>query len=382
MTLSMKITPLDITVRELTKDYKDDSEGGVTGYSGRLNIRPPYQREFVYKEAQRNAVIDTVSKGYPLNVMYWAVRPDGIYEVIDGQQRTISIAQFVTNDFSMKELFNRNERRKFHALQKDEREKILNYPLLVYACEGSDSDRLNWFDRINTVGEPLKKQELRNAIYYGPWLEEAKKRFSRIPCPATDIGKDYVLGSANRHDFLERAIQWFNNGDIDEYMNENVGKDGDDNAEELLEHFESVISWVNKIFPAYRKEMKGVDWGSLYRKYRDVNIDPETAESKISELMQCREITKRRGIYSFVFSLDPADLHLRLFTDQQKRIAYEKQQGKCAISDKKCDIKDMQADHKQPWSEGGLTEQKNCQMVSISEHRKKTAQQLSRFRVF
>jgi len=378
----MKIKPLDINIQQLTNDYRDDREGGVTGYGGRLNIRPPYQREFVYKEIQRNAVIDTVSKGYPLNVMYWAVRPDGVFEVIDGQQRTISIAQFVINDFSLKGLFNRPESRKFHALQKDEREKILNYPLLIYACEGSDSDRLNWFERINTAGEPLKKQELRNAIYYGPWLEEAKKRFSRIPCPATDIGKNYVLGSANRHAFLEKAIEWFNNGNVDEYMNQNVGREGDSNAEQLLEHFKTVVDWVKKTFPTYRKEMKGVDWGDLYQKYRDKEIDPIASETKVSELMQCREITKRRGIYSFVFSLDPQDLHIRQFTEQQKRIAYENQKGKCAISGKKCDIKEMEADHKDAWSEGGLTEQKNCQMVSIDEHRKKTARQLNRFRIF
>ena len=98
----MKIEFKEITVRELTNGYENNEEDGVLGFDGKLDIRPPYQREFIYKDAQRDAVIDTITKDYPLNVMYWAVREDGSYEIIDGQQRTISICQYVEGDFSVK----------------------------------------------------------------------------------------------------------------------------------------------------------------------------------------------------------------------------------------------------------------------------------------
>ena len=166
----MKIDLKKITVRDLVEDYHDDGEGGVRGYGGKLDIRPPFQREFVYKDKQRDAVIETINKGFPLNVMYWAVRQDGTYEVIDGQQRTISAAQYVEGDYSL-------DGRYFHNLQDDEQELILNYPLQVYVCKGSASEKLDWFRIINIAGEKLTSQELRNAVYAGPWVSDAKRHF-------------------------------------------------------------------------------------------------------------------------------------------------------------------------------------------------------------
>lgn len=244
----MKIELKEITVRELTKDYQDNDENGVIGFNGKLDIRPSYQREFIYKPAQRDAVIDTISKDFPLNVMYWAVRENGNFEVIDGQQRTISICQFVNGDFA----FNG---RYFHNLQNDEQEQILNYKLMVYFCSGTDSEKLEWFKTINIAGEELTAQELRNAVYSGSWVTDAKRYFSKNGCPAYGLGGDYLSGSAIRQDYLETAIKWINNGEIEEYM---AKHQNDPNANELWLYFQSVINWVQAVFPNYRNEMKGI----------------------------------------------------------------------------------------------------------------------------
>src|SRR5690554_6759538 len=192
----MEINLKNITIRDLVKDYKNNPDGGVSGYGGLLDIRPPYQREFVYNDKQREAVIDTVKKGFPLNVMYWAVRDNGDFEIIDGQQRTISICQFVNSDFSYKDRY-------FHNLSDDEQEKILDYELTVYECSGTDSEKLEWFKTINIAGEELTDQELRNAVYHGSWVTDAKRYFSKSNCPAYQIGSRYLRGTPIRQDYLE-----------------------------------------------------------------------------------------------------------------------------------------------------------------------------------
>ena len=207
----MKIELKEITVGELTAGYQDNQENGVVGFGGKLDIRPPYQREFIYKDKQRDAVIETITKNFPLNVMYWAVREDGNFEVIDGQQRTISISQFVEGIFSFKtskDVFY------FHNLQTDEREQILNYKLMVYFCSGTDSEKLEWFKTINIAGEKLTDQELRNAVYSGSWVTDAKRYFSKNRCTAHEIGGDYLSGSAIRQEYFETAIKWISNGNI------------------------------------------------------------------------------------------------------------------------------------------------------------------------
>ncbi len=226
----MKIELKEISVRELTNGFEDNEESGVLGYGGKLDIRPPYQREFIYKDKQRDAVIDTILKGYPLNVMYWAVRDDGTYEVIDGQQRTISICQFVNGDFSY--MF-----RGFHNLEEDEKEKILNYKLMVYLCKGTDSEKLEWFKTINIAGEKLTDQELRNAVYSGSWVTDAKKYFSKNGCVAYRIGSDYLDGSPLRQDYFETAIKWISKENIEVYMSNHQH---DPNALALWQYFQSV----------------------------------------------------------------------------------------------------------------------------------------------
>ena len=376
----MKIKRMRVTVEELVDGYSEHNETGrVIGYGGRLDIRPPYQREFIYKPNQRDAVVDTVSKGYPLNVMYWAERPDGVYEIIDGQQRTISIAQYVTNKFSVGNLFDWRDKRKFQRLQEDQKEVIKNYKLQIYRCIGSDSDRLHWFERINIAGEKLTPQEIKNAVYYGPWLEEAKRYFSRRGCPASDIGARYVNGSPIRQEYLECAIKWINQGDVVGYMNRADGDVNGPNAKKLRTHFENVIEWVKITFPNYRKEMKGVDWGNLYREFHNADLDPEEIEEKVSDLMKNlgeQKGANLKGIYPFVLTGDEKHLNVRAFPPDMKRAAYEKQGGRCAITGDSFPIEEMEADHIKPWVLGGPTNLDNCQIVSGAAHQKKTARQM------
>ena len=357
----MNIELKEITVRELTKGYEDNDEGGVIGYDRKLDIRPPYQREFIYKDKQRDAVIDTITKEFPLNVMYWAVREDGDFEVIDGQQRTISICQFVDGDFA----FNN---RYFHNLQNDERDKILNYKLMVYLCSGTDSEKLEWFKTINIAGEKLTDQELRNAVYSGSWVSDAKRYFSKNGCAAYGLGGDYLNGTAIRQDYLETLIKWISDDDIEEYMAKNQNEP---NANELWLYFQSVINWVKAVFPRYRREMKGIDWGFLYNEFKDEKYDSEKLESEIARLMQDEDVTKKKGIYQYILTGKEKYLNIRAFTPNQKREAYERQIGICPVNNKFYEIEEMEADHITPWHLGGKTIAENCQMLSKEANRVK-----------
>ena len=204
----MKIELKEVKVRDLVENYINNDEDGVTGYNGLLNIRPKYQREFVYGIKQRDEVIRTVRKGFPLNVMYWVINEDGNFELLDGQQRTISICEYVNGSFSLDYQF-------FHNLEKDEQEQILEYPLMIYVCEGKDSEKLDWFKTINIAGAELTQQELRNAIYTGEWLTDAKRHFSKTNCPAQNMASDYLTGSSIRQDYLQTAIKWICNQEME-----------------------------------------------------------------------------------------------------------------------------------------------------------------------
>jgi hypothetical protein len=341
----MDIKLNEITVRELTNGYEDKAEDGVLGYGGKLDIRPPYQREFIYKDKQRDAVINTITKNFPLNVMYWAVREDGGFEVIDGQQRTISTCQFVEGEFAF-------EGRYFHNLQKDEKEQILDYRLMVYLCSGTDSEKLGWFKTINIAGERLTEQELRNAVYSGSWVTDAKRYFSKNACPAWGLGSKYLNGSPIRQDYLETVIDWLSDGKIEGYMAKQQHKP---NANELWLYFQAVINWVKATFPAYRKEMKGVAWGELYNTHKDDEIDSSEIEKEITRLMADDDVTKKMGIYSYVLNGEERYLNIRTFSDNQKREAYERQKGICPVCKEHFEIEGMEGDHITPWYEGGKT---------------------------
>lgn len=355
----MKIELKEISVRELVAGYQDHAENGVVGFGGKLDIRPAYQREFIYKEKQREAVIDTLTKNFPLNVMYWAVREDGNFEVIDGQQRSISICQYVNGDFAVKHLA-------FHNLTDDQQEQILNYKLMVYFCEGKDSEKLEWFKTINIAGEKLTEQELRNAVYSGSWVSDAKRYFSKNGCVAYNIGKDYLNGSPIRQDYLETTIDWISKEKIEDYMGKNQHKT---NANEIWEYFQAVINWVKTVFPKYRREMKGIAWGFLYNEFKDAKHDPKKLEEQISKLMQDEDVTSKKGIYEFLLTKKEKHLNIRTFSDKQKRETYEKQNGICVVCEKTFKI---EADHIIPWHKGGQTSAENCQMLCMKDNREKS----------
>ena len=358
----MKIELHEIPIKEVSEGYKNDEEEGVVGFGGKLNIRPKYQREFVYKEKQRNAVIETIRKNFPLNVMYWVKNDDGNFEVMDGQQRTISFCEYITGKFSLNFQY-------FHNLQEDEKEQILNYKLMIYFCEGTDKERLDWFKTINIAGEKLTDQELRNAIYSGTWLTDAKRHFSKTNCPAYNIASDYMNGSPIRQDYLETAISWINNDEIEKYM---ADHQHDSNANELWLYFQTVINWVKATFLKYRREMNGISSGILYNQFKNEKLDSQKLEEEIIKLMQDEEVTKKSGIYPYILTKEEKYLNLRSFTDNQKREAYERQKGICPKCKKHFEIEEMEADHITPWHEGGKTIPENCQMLCKHENRVKS----------
>ena len=361
----MKIELQRITVREALSGYKDNAEEGVVAYGGKLQIRPKYQREFVYTGKQRESVIETVIKDFPLNVMYWVKIGNGNYEVLDGQQRTISIGQYVNNDFSINEKF-------YHNLTDEEQEQIQNYELMVYFCEGTDREKLNWFKIINIAGEKLTEQELLNAVYTGPWLSDAKLKFSKTNCIAYKLANDggqLVSGSPIRQEYLETVISWINNDRIADYMAQHQH---DANASELLDYFKAVIEWVRRTFTNYRKEMKTVGWGALYNKYKNIKRKPEEIEKEIVKLINDDEVQNIKGIYTYILTREQRHLNLRQFDDKTKRKAYERQKGICVWCKKKFEIEEMEADHITPWHEGGKTDAANCQMLCKDDNRKKS----------
>lgn len=366
----MKIELKKITIRELTNGYQDNQESGVTAYDGKLDIRPPYQREFVYNDKQRNAVIHTINQNFPLNVMYWASRDDGTFEIIDGQQRTISICQYVNSDFSY-------EKRYFHNLTDDEKKKFLDYELMIYVCTGSDSEKLKWFETINIAGEKLTKQELRNAVYSGSWLSDAKRYFSKSGCPSYGIGSDYVSGKPIRQEYLEIALKWISqsdekyDGEIENYM---AIHQKDPNALALWQYFQSVITWVQATFKVKRiKLMKGQDWGVLYNQFGKEVLNADELEKQISDLISDDEVENKKGIYFYILTKNEKYLSLRTFSDSQKQKIYEQQQGVCKICQKQFELSQMEADHIIAWSKGGKTNLENCQMLCMPCNRNKSS---------
>lgn len=365
----MKIELRNITVRELVAGYKDNNDGGVVGYGGKLDIRPPYQREFIYKERQREAVIDTLTKGFPLNVMYWAVRDDGTYEVIDGQQRTISICQYVCGDYSVV-VGDFPHPRTYHNLQESEQQRILDYELTIYFCSGSDVEKLQWFKTINIAGEKLTDQELRNAVYAGPWVSDAKRYFSRPNSAAYGLGSDYLSGTPIRQDYLETAIKWISGDAIDAYM---AAHQHDANALALWRYYQDVIAWVQGTFVRKRaKFMKGVEWGFLYNLYKDNVYDTDQLEKETARLMMDDDVTNKKGIYEYLLDGKEKHLNIRVFTPAEKQAAYERQQGRCTRCGEHFDFAHMEGDHIVPWHRGGKTNSDNCQMLCISCNREKS----------
>lgn len=362
----MKIDLHEISIREIVQNYVDNAEEGVIGYNSKLNIRPKYQREFVYDVTKRNAVIETIRNNFPLNVMYWVKNDDDTFEVLDGQQRTISFCQYVKNGFSIQI---NGYPKSFSNLTIDEQNEILDYKLMIYLCEGTDTEKLAWFRIINIAGEKLTDQELRNATYTGTWLTNAKSIFSKSNCAAYLLSKDYVSGSPIRQELLEKALSWISKGNIEEYMSVHQH---DPNANELWTYYRNVIEWVSLTFTTYRKEMKGIDWGKLYDKFKDEMYDTDKLEQEIQKLMMDDDVSNKKGIYSYVLTHDEKYLNIRTFTESQKRTAYERQEGICPICKNHFELKEMHGDHITPWSKGGKTIPENCQMLCADCNRRKS----------
>ena len=364
----MKIEETKIKVRELYEDYFNDDEEGVVGYYEKLNIRPKYQREFVYKDAQRDEVIRTVKKGFPLNVFYWSKNEDGTYEMLDGQQRTISICEYLDGNYSVDGMI-------FDNLPADIREKIFDYELYVYVCEGTESEKLEWFKIINIAGEELTEQELRNAVYADTWTTDAKKYFSKSGCPAYRLACDYMdsKDSPIRQDYFERVLSWIGDRDgisIEDYMAFHMH---DENAKELWQYFRNVIEWVEKLFPHKRSQMKGLAWGKFYNKYKDNEYDPIAMEEKIKELFANPDISRNKGVYEYLITGNERAISMRAFPESDKLVMYERQKHKCAICGKEKDISEMHGDHIKPWSKGGRTTLENGQMLCTECNLRKSA---------
>ena len=362
----MKIELHEIPVREVVAGYVDNAEEGCYGYGGRLNIRPAYQREFVYKLEQRRAVIDSIKKNFPLNVMYWVAAADDTFELLDGQQRTLSICQYVKGSFSVDKMY-------FKNLTPEEKDALLNYKLMIYVCsEGTVREKLDWFKIVNIAGVELTEQENRNILFTGTWLTAAKKFFSKKDCAAQKNYKEYLKGSAIKQDFLETALKWIADRDkisITDYMAQHAD---DTHCAELWVYFQNVFAWVQVTFPNYRREMKGLPWGFMYNRHGKKFLDAAELERKIVELMEDDEVTRNAGVYEYLLDGDEKHLSLRKFSAKIKRATYERQNHKCANCGQEFEFKQMEGDHITPWSAGGKTTAENCQMLCKSCNRRKS----------
>ena len=370
----MTIKQISVTVGEITKDYVNNDEQGVRGYKGLLDIRPPYQREFIYNEKEQQAVITTVLNGYPLNIMYWVKRNDDAecpYEVMDGQQRTLSLCEYVAGKFAydFKNFFNQPA---------DIHKKILDYKLTVYVCEGEESEKLEWFKTINIAGKSLNEQEIRNAVYAGPFVSDAKKHFSKTNCAAYRLGKDLVNGSPIRQEFFKKALDWMAAHEtrygkpqtIVGYMSEHQH---DLNAGPLWTYFQSVLHWTMDTFnmKKFKKIMKGLDWAKFYDEYHEKSLDIKDMEQRIVDCLSDDEIQKPQGIIPYVLTGEERYLDLRAFPEKIKLAVWEQQGHKCTLCGKEFDIEFMEADHITPWCDGGRTVLENCQVLCRECNRRK-----------
>lgn len=371
----MKIEPKQIKVREVFDSYADNGDDGVFAYGGRLAIRPPYQREFVYDNEQAEAVIQTVLKGFPLNVMYWVKVGNDSYEVLDGQQRTLSVMQYLKHQFSIT-----LDGKKYYwdALPDDKYNAIMNYEFMVYICEGEESEKLEWFKVVNIAGEKLSDQELRNSVYTGEWLSDAKRHFSKRNCAAKKMSDKYITGDPNRQELLEKALkgicEYQGIKEITEYMAQHKS---DADADELWQYFQDVIHWVEKIFPKYFSDMKGLDWCHLYNTYHGRTYNSSVMGAEVKRLHEDDEVQKTKGIYEFLLCRDTDSfagrlLNLRVFDKRDKTAAYSRQNGICPVCGEHFEYDEMEGDHIKPWSKGGQTTPDNCQMLCKSCNAKKT----------
>lgn len=384
----MKITEVKVKVSDVFNGFEDDGEDGVYAYGKKLTIRPAYQRNFVYAQKEEEAVINTICRGFPLNSMYWALTDgsfttkvegtditlvpseDAKFEVMDGQQRTLSVMYFLTHKFGIQ-----NNSVYWDTLPDNKYQTLMNYKFTIYVCEGNEEEKLEWFRVVNIAGMELKEQELRNATYTGAWLSDAKRYFSKTNCAGYLLSKEYIKPKyeVNRQGLLEAALEGIcefqgikGDNRIEQYMGKHRS---DKDADELWQYFQDVIAWVRKIFPKYYKDMLGIDWCNLYNTYHENKYNSSDMKDEVDRLHKDDEIQKSKGIYEYLLLKDTnlpvaiSKLNLRTFSDTEKQRVYAKQNGICPMCKKQYPIEEMRGDHKVPWIKGGKTTEDNCQML-------------------
>lgn len=377
----------EITVKDICDGFVyNELEGkGLFGLSGKLTIQPEYQRNYIYADGKRDvAVIESILKGYPIGLIYFNKVSEKNFEVLDGQQRITSFGRFVTNKFAIKD--DNGMEQYFSGIAKDKQDKILNTKLLIYECEGSESEIKEWFKTINIAGVPLNNQELLNAVYSGQFVTLCKEEFSNSQNANIQKWSAYISGSVNRQDFLERALDWVSKGNIGDYMSRHRN---DNNINEVKNYFNSVIDWVSTVFTDVESEMRGLEWGRLYETYKKQPYDPKDISKKVKELYADPYVKNRKGVFEYILggSIDTKLLQVRVFDEATKKSVYAKQTKVaeekgvsncplCAVGNntnktKIWKLKEMDADHVTAWSKGGATEKENCEMLCKTHNRAK-----------
>lgn len=379
----------DITVKDICDGFVyNELEGkGLFGLSGKLTIQPEYQRNYIYASdggKKEMAVIESVLKEYPIGLIYFNTVSDDAFEVLDGQQRITSLGRFINDKFAIKD--ENDMPQNFSGMAKDKKDKILETKLLIYECEGTESEIKEWFKTINIAGVPLNNQELLNAVYSGPFVTLGKEEFSNSQNANIQKWSAYVSGSANRQEFLECALDWVSKGNIGDYMSRHRF---DKNITELKMYFKSVIDWVSSVFIDVESEMRGLPWGRLYEEYHKKSYNPAKVSTEVHELYADPYVKNRKGIFEYILggSVDTKLLEVRIFDEATKKSVYATQTARaekkgesncphCAIghdANKKkiWSLNDMDADHVAAWSKGGATSLKNCQMLCKTHNRAK-----------
>lgn len=377
----------NISIEALCKGFVyNEFEGkGVFGLSGKLTIQPEYQRNYIYADGKRDvAVIQSLLKDYPLGLIYFNQTDTDKFEVLDGQQRITSIGRFITNRFAIAD--EQGMQHYFDGLAQDKKDKILQSKILVYECQGEESEIKEWFKTINIVGVPLNEQELLNAVYSGQYVTLAKAKFSNSQNSNIQKWSSYVSGSALRQDFLARALDWVSHGNVSDYMSNHRN---DDSIKELEVYFQTVIDWISGLFIHVEKEMCGLEWGRLYETYKTTAYNPNTLAEQVKELYSDPYIKSRKGVFEYLLggSQDSKLLQVRVFDEATKKSVYAKQTEQARLKDisncplcavgnnsnetKIWTLKEMDADHVTAWSKGGATDITNCEMLCKSHNRAK-----------